>query len=174
LEFNDKVIGSKTLYKGHTLSLEIKKLKHETGLVYEREIIDRMDAVAVVAVKDSKVVLVKQFRPPIDKPLLELPAGLIENDDPEKTAYNELIEETGYKCNKLKLMTKYYSSAGYTNEVIHIFEADDMEMVGARPEPEEFLEIVEMPLKEAMSAAKNGEITDAKTVIGLLLLETSS
>ncbi len=174
MEFNDKVIDSKTLYKGHTLSLKIKKLRHETGLIYEREIIDRMDAVAVVAVKDSKVVLVKQFRPPIDKPLLELPAGLIENDDPEKTAYNELIEETGYKANKLKLLTKYYSSAGFTNEVIHIFEADDMEMVGARPEPEEFLEIVEMPLKEAMSAAKNGEITDAKTVIGLLLLETSS
>ncbi len=174
MEFNDKVIDSKTLYKGHTLSLEIKKLQHETGLVYEREIIDRMDAVAVVAVKDSKVVLVKQFRPPIDEPLLELPAGLIENDDPEKTAYSELIEETGYKANKLKLLTKYYSSAGYTNEVIHIFEADDMQMVGARPEPEEFLEIVEMPLKEALSAAKNGEIADAKTVIGLLLLEVSS
>lgn len=174
MDFNDKTLNSKTLYKGHTLNLEVAKFENESGLVYEREIIDRRDAVAIIAMVGDKVVLVKQFRAPIKEPLLELPAGIVEDNDHEKTAYNELIEETGYKPSSLKFITKYHSSAGYTNEIVHIYEAADLEHVGARPEPEEFIEIVELPLKDAIEKVDKGEITDAKTIIGLLLFEKSS
>lgn len=169
MKFSDKLIKSKTLYQGHTLDLKVSTLINEDNLEYEREIIYRKDAVAIVATAGDEVVLVKQYRAPIDKPLLELPAGIVEDNDPEKTAYKELIEEAGYEARSLKFLTKYYSSAGYTDEIVYIYHTDDLKEVQPQLEEEEIIEIIKMPLEDAIKKVRCGEIVDAKTIIGLLM-----
>ena len=170
LNHNDKTISSQIVFKGKLMNVELKDLENENGLRYKRELVHRVNAVAVVAINDGKIILVKQFRAAVDKPLLELPAGIIEDDDPQNTAYKELIEEAGYKANTLEFMTKFYSSAGYTDEVVYLYKASDLEAVDPDPEEEELIEIVEIPLEQAIEDAKSGKIEDAKTVIGLLLV----
>lgn len=169
---DDKKLGSNILYEGKTLNLELAQLENEEGLKYEREIIHRKDAVSIVAVlEDGQVLLVKQYRAALEKPLVELPAGIIEDSSPEQTAYRELIEETGYMPAKLELITKFYSSAGYTDEIIYIYRASDLKKVTPQPEEEEIIEIIKMPFKEAIKGIKDGNIIDAKTIIGLLMVE---
>ena len=169
MKFDDKLISSEIVFKGKLLTIQKKILKNGEGLVYEREVIKRPDAVAVVALVGEDVLLVKQYRAALDMPLLELPAGIIEDCSPEETAHKELIEETGHKAGSLKLMNKFYSSVGYTNELIYIYEASDLVEVAPDPEEEEIIEIIKMPIKEAVDGIKSGKIVDAKTIIGLLL-----
>lgn len=170
-KMNDKKLGSKTLYTGKTLNLEVAQFENENGLKYEREIIHRKDAVAIVALLENKnVLLVKQYRAPLEQPIVELPAGIVEDDNPEHTAYRELIEETGYIPGKLKLLTKFFASPGYTDEVIYIYQASDLKPVTPQPEDEEVIEIMKRPLTQAIDDIKNGKIVDAKTIVGLLLV----
>lgn len=168
---NDRKLSSKTLYTGKTLNLEVAQFENQEGLRYEREIIHRKDAVAIVALLDNgEVLLVKQYRAPIEKPLVELPAGIIEKDNPEQTAYRELIEETGYIPGNLKLLTKFYASPGYTDEVVYIYQASGLKEVSPDPEDEEVIEIIKMPFREAVDDINKGKIVDAKTIVGLLLV----
>lgn len=169
MNFDDKTINKKTIYEGKILGLEVRQLQNSQGLVYEREIVRRSDAVAVVAIENDDVVLVRQYRAPLDKPILEIPAGIVENNDPQKTAYNELIEEAGYKAGSLTLLTKFFTSSGFSDEVVHIYQAFDLTEVSPEPEEEEIIEIVKIPLKQAISDIKSGKIEDAKTIIGLML-----
>ncbi len=149
--------------------MELRSLRNENGLIYEREIIQRKDAVAVVATLDDKVIMVKQYRAPVEAPLLELPAGIVEDNDLQKTAFKELIEEAGYKACSLELLTKYYVSPGYTDEVVTIYKAGALIKVKPQPEEEEILDVILLPVKEALEQIKTGKITDSKTIIGLLM-----
>ncbi len=169
MKFNDKTLKSKKIYQGKTLDLELRSLKNENGLVYEREIIKRKDAIAIVATFDDKVIMVKQYRAPVEAPLLELPAGIVEDNNPEKTAHKELIEEAGYKAYSLEFLAKYYVSPGYTDEVVTIYKAGALKKVKPQPEEEEILDIILLPVKEALQQIKTGKITDSKTIIGLLM-----
>ncbi len=171
MKFDDKTLKSDIVFNGYLMDVEVKELENEHGLKYKREIVRRRHASAVVAINDGNIVLVKQFRAPVDMPLLELPAGIIENNNPEETAYNELIEEAGYKASKMELMTRYYSTAGFCDEEIYIYKASGLEAVDPEPEEEELIEIVEIPLGQALDYIKSGKIIDAKTMIGILMTQ---
>ncbi len=135
----------------------------------EREIVERADSVAVVAVDpEGRVALVRQFREAARDALLELPAGTIdEGEEPLATAKRELAEETGLRGGRWRPGPVVYSSPGFCRERIHLFLADELESGEAAPAGDEELELVRWTASEV--ADRVGEIEDAKTLAGLLL-----
>lgn len=132
-----------------------------------RDVVRHPGAAAVVAVTPSdEVVLVRQLREAVGTPVLELPAGIldVEGERPEETARRELEEETGYRAAAVEPLGSVHTSPGFADEVVHLFRAR-AERVG---EPEPGIEVVTISLPEAVEAAAAGDITDAKTVVGLL------
>ena len=124
--------------------------------------------VAVVPLLGNTVLLIRQFRIVVGRALLELPAGRREGEeDPAHRAALELEEEIGYRPGGLTLLSEYYSSAGFTNERMHIYLGVDLTPVPRRPEPDEEIEIVPVPLSEVRRMLDAGEFEDAKTIIGL-------
>jgi ADP-ribose pyrophosphatase len=125
-------------------------------------------AVGVVVLAGDDVVLVRQFREPLKASLLEIPAGVrdVEGEAAEETARREVLEETGYRTSGLEPLGRIQSAPGYSEEVVELFWARAEEGEGPQ---EEGLEVVTMPFTEAVEACHRGEITDAKSVAGLLL-----
>ncbi len=123
----------------------------------------------------ATVVFVRQYRGPLDQYLLEIPAGMrdIADEPPEVTAERELIEEAGLSAGHLEFLTQYYTSAGMTDSALHIYLATELTEVERDVHgPEESnMDVVRLPLAEAVDMVVRGEIRDAKTVIGLLLVD---
>lgn len=149
------------------------------GEVFERDIVRSPGAVGVVPLlyRDgvATVVFVRQYRPPLDRVVLEIPAGIrdVPDEPTEVTAARELAEEVGLQAARLEYLTHYYTSAGMTDSILHLYLATELSAVPAKahgPE-EEHMEMVELPLAEAVAMIVRGEIHDAKTVIGLLLVD---
>ena len=121
------------------------------------------------------VVFVRQYRGPLDRYVLEVPAGMrdVPDEPPEVTARRELIEEAGYSAGRLDYLTQFYSSAGMTDSVLHLYVATELSPVERDLHgPEEtHMEVLQLPLTDAVDMVGRGEIHDAKTVIGLLLVD---
>lgn len=147
------------------------------GSVGEREVVEQPDAVGVVPlVGDGTVLLLRQYRHPFGEYMLEIPAGKLdrEGEDREGAAARELTEETGFVADRLEPLFSFRNSAGWTDEVTHLFLARGLSNAGVpddfTPKAEEAdMELVRMPLPDALAAVRDGTISDAKTVIGLLL-----
>lgn len=137
---------------------------------HDFEVVRHPGAAAVLPLTpDGDVLLVRQFRPAIRRTLMEIPAGILDVDgeDPLGCAARELFEETGYRHRSLEFLGGIYTSAGFADEYIHLFEA----RTGDRQEghPEEGIEVVRRPLDEMVIAARAGRVRDAKTAVALLL-----
>ncbi|HSL68144.1 MAG TPA: NUDIX hydrolase [Actinomycetota bacterium] len=137
---------------------------------HDFEVIRHPGAAAVLPVMPGgDVLLVRQFRPAIRRTLTEIPAGVLDVDeeDPLGCAARELFEETGYRHRSLEFLGGIYTSAGFADEYIHLFEA----WTGDRQEgpPEEGIEVVRRPFDEMVAAARTGRVRDAKTALALLL-----
>lgn len=159
----------KKIFQGKVLGLSLYDLKIE-GRKVRREIIEHRGAAAMLAFDEkNKVILVKQHRYPHGY-ILEIPAGTLEKGEkPEKCAYRELIEETGYKAKKMVHLLSYYPSVGYNSEVIHCFVAKDLKKVGdLKPDNDEFISVVKMDLKKLITMIKKGKIIDSKTICSVL------
>ncbi len=128
-------------------------------------------AAVVPVTGGDDVVLVRQWRQPLGAFTLELPSGGVDaGEKPEVAARRELFEETGYRAQGLEHLVSVHTSTGRSTEVCHLFRCEAVrDERGPRPEPTEFIRVVEMPLGEAMDAVRGGGITDAATVLGLLL-----
>lgn len=122
---------------------------------------------------NASVVLVRQYRSPYDDFVIEIPAGMrdVADEPTEVTAARELVEEVGLRAGRLEPLTQFYPSAGMTDSVLHLYLATDLEVVEhERHGPEEqHMEILHLPLDDALVMIERGEIRDAKTIIGLLL-----
>jgi ADP-ribose pyrophosphatase len=156
---------ARTAYEGRLVSVTVEQWGDR-----EREIVEHADAVAVVAV-DARgdVTLVRQFREAVRMSLLELPAGLVEDgEEPLAAATRELAEETGLHGGEWRELGRISTSPGFTRERITLFAATGVERGEARPDGDEAVELVRWPLGEV--ARRLGEIEDAKTLVGLLLL----
>lgn len=163
----EKTIESKYVYKGKILNLRVDKVELENGKASTREIVEHKGAVAIIAIDGDCLLMVKQFRKAIEKDLLEIPAGKIENEDPLNCAIRELKEETGYTAAKWNFICEFYSTPGFSNEKIYLYCATDLAKGEAVPDEDEFIKIERLKMKDAIRMLKNGEFHDAKTIIGL-------
>jgi len=167
----ETTIASEPVFDGMLLSVRRDRVRLPDGREGVREWIDHSGAVLVVAqLDDGRLVFVRQFRYPVGRVLLELPAGRIDpGEDPEACARRELREETGFEARWWHRLGTIDPCVGYSNERIEIYLARDLTAVGAQPDTEEFLEIVLLSSQEAMISSRDGRITDAKTITALFL-----
>jgi 8-oxo-dGTP pyrophosphatase MutT (NUDIX family) len=164
--------GSRTIYKGRIVTLVIETFRFADGEEVEREIIRHQGAVAVVAHDDSHLYLVRQPREVLDDPdFLEIPAGRLdqEGESPLEAAQRELAEEIGKAASRWEPITSYVSSAGMSDEVVHVFHATGLTDRDADADENERIEIVRWPLEDLDGAI--AATRDAKSLIGLQWLK---
>lgn len=168
---SEKLLSSEPVYLGRLVRLYVDTLELPDGQPAVREIVRHPGAVAMVPVlPNGDVVLVRQYRHAAGKVLLEIPAGTLEpGEDPRVAAARELQEEVGYRPGTLTRLGSEYTAPGYTTELIHLFLVTDLEASRLSQDDDEFLEVVTLPLDEALERIERGEIEDGKTMIGLLL-----
>jgi ADP-ribose pyrophosphatase len=158
------------IYAGRVVTLRLRHVLLPDGSRALREIVEHVAGAAVVAVEaDGQVLLVRQPRPAVGRHLLELPAGLVDpGEQPIDTARRELAEETGFAAQHVEPLVQFYSSPGFCTELLHIFVATTLQECSVDPDEGEQIELVRMPLAHAIDQVMHGEISDAKTVAGLL------
>ena len=166
----EKVTSSQRLFDGRILKLRIDTVLLPNGKTSQREIVEHRGAVAMVPMLDQNtVILVRQYRGASGGFLLEIPAGTRDPDeDVEACARRELGEEINYAPGRMIKLFQAFMSPGYSTEVIHTFLALDLTPTDGHTDEDEFLEIVQMPLADALEKIKTGEIVDAKSISGLL------
>ncbi|HUC37487.1 MAG TPA: NUDIX hydrolase [Acidimicrobiales bacterium] len=163
-----------TLLEGWRISLVKATFEAPDGTEFTRDVVRHPGAVAVVPVtEDRRALLVRQYRGPVDRELLEIPAGTrdVEGEDPEQTAHRELMEEAGVSAAHMRLLARVLNSPGFCDEETFVYLATGLEPCASdREGPEErYIEVVEVPLAEVDELVASGRLTDAQTLIGLLL-----
>lgn len=171
----ERTVKSNLIHRGRILTLRVDEVILPNGKRTTREIVEHPGAVAAVPLLDGKVILVRQFRKPVEEAIYEIPAGKLEpGEEPRRCMGRELEEEIGYRARKLAELLSYYPSPGFSAEIIHLFLATDLEKTEQKLAQDEFLEPVTLRFEEALRMIKEGKIKDSKTIIGLLLTEKLS
>lgn len=166
----EKTLSTQRIYDGRAVKLRVETIQKPGGKTTTREIVEHSDCVAVVVLDSKdKVILVRQYRKAVGKILLEIPAGSIDpGEQPISTVRRELQEEIGYFPNKLDRLGGFYSAPGYCTEYLHLYLATHL--VPSRLEAEDTadIEVVRVPLSRIPELIDSGEISDAKSIAGLL------
>jgi ADP-ribose pyrophosphatase len=167
----ETVLASERVYEGRILNLRVDQIRTSQGVEALREIVENGGAVAVVAVDDQqRVVLVKQYRHAIRAVITEVPAGKLDGDeDPLEGAQRELGEETGFRAGRWQSLSSIYPSPAWSTEYIYLYLATELIPGPMAMDVDEAIEVVLLPLAEAIELVRSGVITDAKTVAALLL-----
>ena len=164
--------GERVLHEGYVITLATATFEGPAGEVMERDVVHHPGAVAVVAVDGGEVVLVRQYRPVMEREMLEIPAGKldVEGEDRPTAARRELVEEAGLYAHDLVELGRFHNSIGFCDEETTIFLATDTEPVASEAVSveESYLTVERVPLDDVEAMIVDGAITDAKTVIGLL------
>ncbi|MDN6293237.1 MAG: NUDIX hydrolase [Alkalibacterium sp.] len=172
MTFYEETIRSKTIYKGNVTEYVVDDVKLPNGKMAKREIVRHDGAAAVLPfTNDDKLVLVKQYRKAIDQLSIEIPAGLKDESDENsmETAKRELEEETGYNAKSWKFVTSFYSTPGFTDEFLEIYEATDLFQIEdpLSPDEDENIEVIKATYDEAWDYYNKGLLRDSKTVFAL-------
>ena len=172
-KLEEKTIFSENIFKGKLLDVRKDKVTLPNNKIGFREWINHPGAACIIPLlSENKIILVKQYRYPIREETIEIPAGKIDLDeDPEKCAYRELEEETGYKAKKLTLLTSFYPAIGFANEKIWIYLAKNLVKSNSNTDKDEFVETISVDLNIALDMVAQGMIKDSKTIIGLMWLD---
>ncbi|OQW30164.1 MAG: ADP-ribose pyrophosphatase [Nitrospira sp. SG-bin2] len=160
---------TRNIYTGKVVTLNIDTVTLPNGATIDLETIRHPGAAAVVPVKDDgTVVLIRQFRHAAGGFIYEIPAGKLQpGEDPLHCASRELEEEVGYRASSFELLTSIFTAPGFADEVIHVYKATGLTKGRQQLDPDEVLDIIEMPLAEAVNKIEDGTIRDAKTIVGL-------
>ena len=168
-------LSTRRAYTGRIISLDVDTVRFPDGSSGELEMVRHPGASAVVPFlgdpggDDPQVLLIRQYRYAADGYLYEIPAGRLDaGEDPSDCARRELREETGCTAERMEHLMTLYTTPGFTDEKIHIFLAAGLTTGDSAREADEFLELVPMPLSQALAMVEKGQIADAKTVVGLL------
>ncbi len=165
----EKVVRKRRAYTGKMIHLDVMDVETPDQRIHQREIVVHPGAVAVVPYDTGNVILVRQYRLAARQLLLEIPAGKLEpGEPPQLTAERELQEEAGFKPGTLTPLDGLWLAPGYSDEYIHMYLATNLVASSLKADDDEFIEIVRLPLAEALDKITSGEIQDAKTVAGLL------
>jgi ADP-ribose pyrophosphatase len=165
-------VASEDIFEGKLLHVKRDTVRLPDGETATREYIDHPGAVMIIPrLPDGKLLMERQFRYPLARIFIEFPAGKIDpGEEPSATAARELLEETGYTAARWAHMGTLHPLITYSTERIEIYIADDLVFVGAKLDAGEFVETFSTTLDEALAWIDGGEITDVKTMLGLLLL----
>jgi ADP-ribose diphosphatase len=176
----ETVVGSRIVHRGHYLDVRVDEILTPDGRHSNRDIVGHPGAVAILAVDpDERVLLVRQFRLAAARTLLEIPAGTLDRaadgtlEDPDLAARRELEEETGFRAGSWEHLSAFWTAPGFATELMHLYLATDLvpandDRLG--PDEDERLELERIPWRDAVTMAENGEIADAKSILGLLWL----
>jgi ADP-ribose pyrophosphatase len=171
----EKTLHSEEIYSGKIITLELHEVELPNGKQSKREIVKHPGAVAIIALtEDNKMVMVEQYRKALERTIVEIPAGKLEKgEEPASCARRELEEETGYVCESLELISSFYTSPGFSDEIIHVFLATGLTKKenAAAMDEDEFVNLEELTLKEALQYVKEQKIYDAKTIYAVQYLQ---
>ncbi|MFN2617199.1 MAG: NUDIX hydrolase [Thermoleophilaceae bacterium] len=160
-------IGGEDVWEGRIAKVRVDRFRYDDGEEAEREIVAHPGAVAIVAHDGERLYLVRQPREAVDEEsLLELPAGKVEGEGPLETAKRELAEEIGKAAGSWELLTRFYSSPGFTSEEVHVYLATELEDVESGGDEGERIELVVEPLERLDAVI--ADCSDAKSLVGLL------
>jgi len=166
-----ELIESQNIFTGAVFSVERDRLREENGLEIVREIVRHVGGAGCLPLfDDGRVALVKQYRHPARRELLEIPAGKIEaGETPAECAMREVEQEIGFRVGHIEPLADFYSTPGFCEERLYVYLATELERAEQNLDHDEFVEIVYLSLTEAVAMAERGEIEDSKTIIALLL-----
>lgn len=171
----EKTLHSEEIFSGKVISLHVQDVELPNGKQSKREIIKHPGAVAILAVTDeNKIVMVEQYRKALERTIVEIPAGKLEKgEQPKVCARRELEEETGYVCENLELLTSFYTSPGFADEIVHVYLAKGLSKKenSAALDEDEFVNLEELTLTEAMKYVEDQKIYDAKTAFAVQYLQ---
>lgn len=167
----EKEIGSRQVFKGRAIRVRVATVRKPDGTETTREIVEHEGVIAAIPIdNEDNVLLVRQYRTPAGRDLLEIPAGGIDpGEDPEATVIRELQEEIGYKPGKLVRLGGFFSAPGYATEYLHVYLATGLTPSRLHAEDTDEIELVKVPLTEVRGLISSGQIEDAKSIAGLLM-----
>lgn len=167
-KFEEVTTSSELIFKGKIISLHVDKVTLPNGGTASREIVRHPGAVAVIPLLGDKMIVVEQYRKPLEKSQVEIPAGKLDaGEEPLKAALRELEEETGYRSDNVRLVSSFYTSPGFADEIIHLYIAEDLIKGTANPDEDEFLDCEAITLEQAQQYMREGRISDAKTIMAV-------
>jgi ADP-ribose diphosphatase len=167
-----ELIQSKTIYRGKVFDVRQDQMRLPNGKVMQLDIVEHPVAVVLVPVDtEGNIWLIRQYRHSAEGEILELPAGVTEDNEPvEDSARRELREEIGMQANAIRLIGEFFIAPGYTTEYLYIYLATELTPAPLPMDEDEFIEVIPTPIREAFAMAQNGQIRDAKTLAALLLV----
>lgn len=177
----ERLVASEVIHRGRYLEVRVETTERADGSRHRRDVVRHPGAVAVVALDESdRLLLVRQWRQPAGRTLLEIPAGTLDRDpvsgaieDPELASRRELEEETGYRAGSWEKLGAFWTAPGFASELMHLYLATDLVTAGQgrlTPDEDEALDLVRLPVADALAAAERGDILDAKTLLGIFWL----
>ena len=166
--FEEKTLSEELIYKGKIIDLKKQKVTVKNGTSY-REIIEHNGGAVLLAVTDDKkMIMIRQFRKPAEKVMFEVPAGKIDpGEDPIVTAKRELKEETGYTAENIRYLTRFYTSVGYSKEVLYLYLCTGLTPGETDFDENEAIDMELWDIDELYQMVLKGELDDAKTIIAI-------
>ncbi len=166
-----ELIDSERLFTGAVFDVERDRLREENGSEVVRDVVRHPGGAGGLPLfADGRVALVRQYRHPARRDLLEIPAGRVEiGEDAETCAAREIEQEIGFRAGRLRKLAEFYSTPGFCEERLYVYLATDLTQTAQNLDHDEQVEIVYLPLPDAVRLVERGEIEDSKTIIALLL-----
>lgn len=171
--FYEKTLETETVFNGKLINVRVDKVTVPTG-ESTREIVEHPNGVVIVALlPNGNVIMERQFRKPVDDMVFELPAGKIDpGEDPKVAALRELREETGYVAKEIKLLTESWPSVGFSDEILYIYLAKDLQLGDRDLDENEVIDLEEYSIDDLYNMVMDGKIIDAKSQIGILMTKS--
>lgn len=168
-ELQETRIESNTIYRGKIVNLHVDNVKMPSGNISIREVVEHPGSVGIIPIDNNgDIILIRQFRYPVNEVLWEIPAGKLDpGEAPEDCARRELEEETSYLARHLEKIMSFYTSPGFSSEVLHLFIGTDLVPGTSKPDTDENIKTYRLSWEKIKIMMEAGKIRDAKTLLGL-------